>query len=196
MYVNNVYDCMINAPPYSSISHCTKFWSQGNRNILEDASAGISPRSSTSNSSTRKSIKLLRWINICSCWESSAKMSFPSARGKMILQSLLTQGLALIDVLKASTREIKLSNTEDGIAHMLERYLWDQNKLKSQIASLTLDAVWLFWVTGIIPGEERFAGYYPANEDLFPGEGGFTGNFQPNEVGNTGEQVLTGISRP
>ncbi|SYZ78365.1 Hypothetical protein TART1_1149 [Trichococcus shcherbakoviae] len=41
----------------------------------------------------------------------------------MILQSLLTQGLALIDVLKASTREIKLSNTEDGIAHMLERYL-------------------------------------------------------------------------
>ena len=65
----------------------------------------------------------MRWINICSCWESSAKMSFPSARGKMILQSLLTQGLALIDVLKASTREIKLSNTEDGIAHMLERYL-------------------------------------------------------------------------
>ena len=65
----------------------------------------------------------MRWINICSCWESSAKMSFPSARVKMILQSLLTQGLALIDVLKASTREIKLSNTEDGIAHMLERYL-------------------------------------------------------------------------
>jgi len=59
-----------------------------------------------------------------------------------------------------------------------------------------LDAVWLFWVTGIIPSEERFAGYYPANEDLFPGEGGFTGNFQPNEVGNTGEEVLTGISRP
>nr|WP_319218298.1 hypothetical protein [uncultured Trichococcus sp.] len=56
---------------------------------------------------------------------------------------------------------------------------------------------WLaFLDTGIIPGEERFAGYYPANEDLFPGEGGFTGNYQPNEVGITGEDFLAGNSRP
>jgi len=59
-----------------------------------------------------------------------------------------------------------------------------------------LDAVWLFWVTGIIPSEERFTGYYPPKEDLFPGEGGFTGNYQPNEVGITGEDFLAGNSRP
>ena len=53
-----------------------------------------------------------------------------------------------------------------------------------------------FCCRDIIPGEERFAGYYPANEDLFPGEGGFAGYYQPDEVRNTGEDFLTGISRP
>lgn len=52
-----------------------------------------------------------------------------------------------------------------------------------------------FFSTDILPGEERFTGYYPPNEGLFPGEGGFAGKHQPNEVGITGEEVLTGNSR-